>query len=123
MDVRIELIPMAVADVDRSIAFYGEQLGWGVDHDHKVMPGLRFVQVTPPGSACSFTFGEGLEMMEDGSRQFIQAVIGDADAALADLKERGVDCEGVDEQPWGRFVRFADPDGNRWALQQAVAQA
>lgn len=123
MDVRIELIPMAVADVDRSIAFYGEQLGWSVDHDHKVMPGLRFVQVTPPGSACSFTFGEGLEMMEDGSRQFIQAVIEDADAALADLKERGVDCEGVDEQAWGRFVRFADPDGNRWALQQAVAQA
>jgi len=78
------------------------------------------VQVTPPGSACSICFGVGLEMMPQGSSQFIQVVVADADAALAELRERGVDCEGVDEQPWGRFVYFRDPDGNRWALQQII---
>jgi predicted enzyme related to lactoylglutathione lyase len=123
MDVKIELIPLAVADVDRSVDFYGRQVGWNVDQDHTVSPELRFVQVTPPGSACSFCFGIGLEMMPTGSSQLIQAVVEDADAALAYLRERGVECEGVDEQPWGRFVRFADPDGNRWALQQIVRAA
>jgi uncharacterized glyoxalase superfamily protein PhnB len=78
------------------------------------------VQVTPPGSACSVCFGTGLGMMADGSTQFIQAVVDDADQALAYLKERGVECEGVDNQAWGRFVTFQDPDGNRWALQQIV---
>ncbi len=78
------------------------------------------MQVTPPGSACSICFGVGLEMMPQGSSQFIQVVVADADAALAELRERGVDCEGVDEQPWGRFVYFRDPDGNRWALQQII---
>jgi predicted enzyme related to lactoylglutathione lyase len=120
MDYRIELIPLAVTDVDRAKDFYGQVLGWNVDHDQVVSPELRFVQVTPPGSACSICFGVGLEMMADGSSQFIQAVVGDADAALAELRERGVACEGVDEQPWGRFVYFQDPDGNRWALQQIV---
>ncbi len=120
MDFRIELVPLAVADVDRSVAFYGDQVGWHIDHDQVVSPDLRFVQVTPPGSACSICFGVGLEMMPAGSSQFIQVVVEDADAALAYLRERNVDCEGVDEQPWGRFVRFDDPDGNRWALQQIV---
>ncbi|MBB3043291.1 VOC family protein [Nocardioides sp. LMS-CY] len=120
MDFRIELVPIAVTDVDRAIAFYGERVGWTVDHDQRVSPDLRFVQVTPPGSACSFCFGVGLEMLPEGSSQFIQVVVDDADAALAHLRERGVECEGVDEQPWGRFVYFADPDGNRWALQQIV---
>jgi predicted enzyme related to lactoylglutathione lyase len=120
MDFRIELIPLAVADVDRSIAFYGDEVGWNVDHDVTVNEGLRFVQVTPPGSACSFCFGVGLEMMPPGSKQFIQVVVDDADAACAHLRERGVACSDVDEQPWGRFVRFDDPDGNRWALQQIV---
>jgi predicted enzyme related to lactoylglutathione lyase len=120
MDYRIELIPLAVQDVDRSIDFYGTTLGWNVDHDQKVSPELRFVQVTPPGSACSICFGVGLEMMPPGSSQFVQVVVADAEAALADLQERGVACEGVDEQPWGRFVYFQDPDGNRWALQQIV---
>jgi predicted enzyme related to lactoylglutathione lyase len=120
MDVKIELIPLAVQDVDRSADFYGSKVGWNVDYDQTVSPELRFVQVTPPGSACSICFGVGLEMMPTGSSQFIQAVVEDADAALADLRERGVECEGVDEQPWGRFVHFADPDGNRWALQQIV---
>jgi catechol 2,3-dioxygenase-like lactoylglutathione lyase family enzyme len=120
MDFRIELVPLAVSDVDRSVEFYGTKVGWNVDFDHTVTPELRFVQVTPPGSACSFCFGTGLGMMADGSRQFIQAVVGDADEALAYLEERGVECEGVDEQAWGRFVYFQDPDGNKWALQQIV---
>ena len=120
MDYRIELVPLAVTDVDRAMAFYGDSVGWNVDHDQVVSPELRFVQVTPPGSACSICFGTGLGMMAEGSSQFIQVVVEDADAALAELRGRGVDCEGVDEQPWGRFVTFADPDGNRWALQQMV---
>ena len=120
MDYRIELIPLAVTDVDRAKKFYGDTVGWNVDFDQVVSPELRFVQVTPPGSACSFCFGLGLEMMADGSSQFIQAVVEDADAALAELRGRGVDCRGVDEQAWGRFVYFEDPDDNRWALQQVV---
>jgi predicted enzyme related to lactoylglutathione lyase len=123
MDFKIELVPLSVTDVDRSVAFYGQQVGWNVDFDQTVHEGLRFVQVTPPGSACSICFGIGLEMMPEGSQQMIQVVVEDADAALAYLRERGVDCEGVDEQPWGRFVTFADPDGNRWALQQLVHPA
>ena len=120
MDFKIELIPLAVDDVDRSVAFYGEQVGWPVDFDQTVHEGLRFVQVTPPGSACSICFGIGLGMMPTGSTQFIQVVVDDADAACAYLRDRGVQCSDVDEQPWGRFVRFDDPDGNKWALQQIV---
>ena len=118
MDYRIELIPLAVTDVDRAKAFYGDTVGWNVDFDQVVSPELRFVQVTPPGSACSICFGIGLQMMADGSSQFIQVVVEDADAALAYLRERDVACEGVAELAWGRFVTFADPDGNRWALQE-----
>lgn len=120
MDFRIELVPIPVSDVDRAKEFYGEKVGWNIDHDQKVSPELRFVQVTPPGSACSFCFGVGLQMMPEGSTQFVQAVVDDADKALAYLKERSVECEGVDEQPWGRFVYFQDPDGNKWSLQQIV---
>lgn len=120
MDFRIELVPIAVQDVDRAVDFYGSTVGWNVDHDQRVSPELRFVQVTPPGSACSICFGIGLEMMPAGSSQFIQVVVDDADEALSYLRGRGVECEGVDEQPWGRFVHFQDPDGNRWALQQIV---
>ncbi|MFC7496919.1 MULTISPECIES: VOC family protein [unclassified Nocardioides] len=120
MDFRIELVPITVSDVDRAVAFYRDDVGWTVDHDQRVSPELRFVQVTPPGSACSFCFGTGLEMLPEGTAQFIQVVVDDADAALAYLRDRGVECEGVDEQAWGRFVTFADPDGNQWALQQLV---
>ena len=120
MDFKIELVPIAVQDVDRAVEFYGERLGWSVDHDHTVSPGLRFVQVTPPGSACSICFGVGLEMMPEGSSQFVQVVVEDAEAALADLRGRGIECSEVDDRPWGRFVTFADPDGNRWAVQQIV---
>ena len=120
MDWKIELIPLAVADVDRSVEFYGTTVGWNVDFDQTVHEGLRFVQVTPPGSACSICFGIGLEMLPEGQRQMIQVVVGSAEEARDHLRGRGVECSDVDEQPWGRFVTFADPDGNRWALQQPV---
>ena len=120
MDFKIELVPLAVADVDRAVGFYRDTVGWPVDHDVTVHEGLRFVQVTPPGSACSFCFGTGLEMMPEGSSQMVQVVVADADDALAHLRARGVECSDVDEQPWGRFVYFTDPDHNRWALQQIV---
>ena len=118
MDYRIELIIVPVDDVDRARAFYGETLGWPVDHDRTVDENVRFVQVTPPGSACSIAFGKGLSEMAPGSLQAIQVVIASADASLADLRARGVTAEGVEDLPWGRFVTFTDPDGNRWTLQE-----
>jgi predicted enzyme related to lactoylglutathione lyase len=120
MDWKIELIPIAVEDVDRSVDFYGNRVGWNVDFDRTVSEDLRFVQVTPPGSACSICFGTGLDMMPKGSSQFIQIVVTSAEEARDHLRGRGVECSDVDEQPWGRFVTFSDPDGNRWALQQIV---
>jgi catechol 2,3-dioxygenase-like lactoylglutathione lyase family enzyme len=123
MDVRIELIMVPVTDVDRARAFYGDTLGWPVDHDQTVHESVRFVQVTPPGSACSIAFGLGISSMQPGSLQALQAVIDSADEALADLRARGVDADGVDDQPWGRFVRFSDPDGNGWTLQEIVRPA
>lgn len=123
LDWKIELIPLSVQDVDRSVDFYGNQVGWTVDHDQTVREGLRFVQVTPPGSACSICFGVGLGMMPEGSKQMIQVVVPNAEAARDYLRGRGVECSDVDEQPWGRFVMFNDPDGNRWSLQQLVRPA
>ena len=120
MDWKIELIPLAVEDVDRAVDFYGNQVGWNVGFDQKVTDDLRFVQVTPPGSACSICFGTGLDMMPQGSSQFIQVVVASAEEARDHLRGRGVECSDVDEQAWGRFVTFSDPDGNRWALQQIV---
>lgn len=117
MDMRIELIMVPVTDVDRAIAFYSS-LGWNVDHDQVVDESTRFVQITPPGSACSIALGHGIADTEPGSLRGIQLVIRDADAALAMLREKGVDADGVDEQPWGRFVTFRDPDGNTYTLQQ-----
>ncbi|MCH1884259.1 glyoxalase superfamily protein [Agrococcus sp. ARC_14] len=118
MDFRIELIFVPVSDTDRAKAFYGDQLGWNVDHDQTVQPGLRFVQVTPPGSACSIAFGEGIAEDAPGSMRNVQVVVEDADAARAQLVAAGVDASEVDDLAWGRFVSFADPDGNRWTLQQ-----
>ena len=120
MDFKIELIPIAVSDVDRAKEFYVGSVGWEADYDHTVTEDLRFVQITPPGSAASFCFGTGLGMMPEGSRQFIQVVVADADEAHAYLRGRGVDCTDVEDLDWGRFVTFEDPDGNRWALQQIV---
>ena len=122
MDWRIELIAVPVTDVDRAKAFYVDQVGFHADHDYPVSDGLRFVQLTPPGSACSIVIGEGITTMAPGSQTGIQVVVPDADAARAHLLENGVDASEVDDQPWGRFVTFADPDGNTWALQQMVPQ-
>ncbi|WP_285138255.1 VOC family protein [Microbacterium sp. lyk4-40-TSB-66] len=118
MEWKIELIFVPVTDVDRAKKFY-ERIGFHPDHDHQMTDELRFVQMTPPGSACSIAFGTGLGMtLEPGRQDTIQVVVSDADAALAQLREAGAEAEGVDEQQWGRFVTFADPDGNRWTLQQ-----
>lgn len=117
MDMKLELVAVPVTDVDRAKEFY-VQAGFNADHDHTVSDDVRFVQLTPPGSACSIALGKGLTDMAPGSLDNMQMVIGDADAARADLLERGVEASEVDEQPWGRFVYFADPDGNRWALQE-----
>jgi catechol 2,3-dioxygenase-like lactoylglutathione lyase family enzyme len=118
VDYRIELVGVPVGDVDRAKEFYGTTLGWSVDHDHVVSDQVRFVQVTPPGSACSIAFGSGVSDMEAGSLRALQVVVASADAALVDLRERGVEASDVDEQPWGRFVYFADPDGNTWSVQE-----
>ena len=119
MDWKIELIHVPVTDVDRAKAFYVDKLGFNADHDFQVSEEVRFVQLTPPGSACSIAIGTGLGgTLEPGRQDTIQVVIDDADAALADLRAKGVDAQGVDEQDWGRFVSVTDPDGNLWTLQQ-----
>ncbi len=118
MDWKIELIHVPVSDVDRSKDFY-VKIGFNADHDQVVHEGLRFVQMTPPGSACSIAFGEGLGLdLEPGQQNTIQVIVPDADAALAQLRDAGVEANGVDEQAWGRFVTFDDPDGNTWTLQE-----
>jgi predicted enzyme related to lactoylglutathione lyase len=118
MDYRIELVAIPVTDVDRAKAFYTEQAGFNADHDHTVSEEIRFVQLTPPGSACSIALGKGLTDAEPGSVQGMQMVVDDADAARAELAERGVEVSDVQDFPWGRFVFFSDPDGNGWALQE-----
>lgn len=118
VDYRIELVGVPVADVDRSRAFYGDTLGWPVDHDQVVSDEIRFVQVTPPGSACSIAFGNGISDMAAGSLRALQCVVTSIEEAHADLKDRGVEVSDIDDQPWGRFVYFADPDGNTWSIQE-----
>ncbi|MCH6230241.1 VOC family protein [Microbacterium sp. CFH 31415] len=123
MDWKIELIHVPVSDVDRARDFY-VGIGFHLDHDQTPFEGLRFVQLTPPGSACSIAFGTGLGgTLQPGQQDTIQVVVPDADEALAHLRERGVDAQGVDEQAWGRFVTFADPDGNAWTLQQLPSRS
>jgi len=121
VDYRIELVGLPVSDVERAKAFYGETLGWPVDHDNTVSEELRFIQVTPPGSACSIAFGLGLSEMAPGSLHALQVVVSSADEALADLRGRGVEASDIDEQPWGRFIYFSDPDGNSWSVQELPA--
>lgn len=115
MDWKIELIPVPVTDVDRAKAFY-EKIGFHADHDHRVHEGLRFVQLTPPGSACSIVIGDGITKKTPGTQE-IQVVVADAGAARAALLEVEVDASEVDKTPWGNFVYFRDPDGNSWSLQ------
>ncbi|MHA7241181.1 glyoxalase superfamily protein [Arthrobacter sp. TMS1-12-1] len=121
MDWKIELVDVPVSDVDRAIAFYRDQAGFTLDHDHRVSEGVRFVQLTPPGSACSIAFGDGISEMPPGSQRGIQVVVADADRARTELLGRGVEASDVEDHPWGRFVHFADPDGNAWALQELPA--
>ena len=118
--MRLELVALPVSDVDRAKAFY-VQAGFNADHDHVVGDDLRFVQLTPPGSACSIAIGRGVTDMAPGSVKGMQVVVDDIEAAHDALAERGVEVSDVQDFPWGRFVFFSDPDGNGWAVQQIVA--
>lgn len=122
MDWKIELVAIPVTDVDRAKSFYVDQVGFNADHDHQVNESLRFVQLTPPGSACSIVMGTGITDMPPGSQRGVQVVVADVQAARHALIEHGVEASEVDVQPWGSFVTFADPDGNTWALQQLPAR-
>ena len=118
MDWRLELVAIPVSDVDRAKAFYAERVGFVVDHDHRVSDDVRFVQLTPPGSACSIAIGLGVTEAEPGSVKGMQVVVADIERAHAQLVDRGVDVSDVQDFPWGRFVFFQDPDGNSWAVQE-----
>jgi catechol 2,3-dioxygenase-like lactoylglutathione lyase family enzyme len=118
MDWKLELVAIPVSDVDRAKAFYTEKVGFNADHDHTVSDELRFVQLTPPGSACSIAFGIGLLDTPPGSVRGLQLVVADIHAARAELVDRGVDVSDVQEEAWGSFVFFDDPDGNGWSVQQ-----
>jgi catechol 2,3-dioxygenase-like lactoylglutathione lyase family enzyme len=120
MDWKLELVTIPVTDVDRAKTFYVERAGFAPDHDHTVGDELRFVQLTPPGSACSIALGTGLTTSQPGSAQ-VQLVVDDVATARDELAGRGVEVSEVQEFPWGSFVFFSDPDGNRWAVQQLPA--
>ena len=117
MDMKLELIAVPVTDVDRAKAFY-EKVGFNADQDHTVNENLRFVQLTPPGSACSICIGKGLTQMKPGSIDLVLLVVENADKAREEMLARGIDASEVDEQPWGRFVYITDPDGNKLSLQE-----
>jgi catechol 2,3-dioxygenase-like lactoylglutathione lyase family enzyme len=118
VDWKLELVAVPVSDVDRAKEFYVDKVGFTADHDHQVTEDLRFVQLTPPGSACSIAIGTGIVDTPPGSVKGLQLVVADADAARTELLERGVEVGEVQDFPWGRFIFFEDPDGNRWSVQQ-----
>jgi catechol 2,3-dioxygenase-like lactoylglutathione lyase family enzyme len=118
MDWKLELVAIPVSDVDRAKAFYTEKVGFNADHDHRVSEDLRFVQLTPPGSACSIALGTGVTEAPPGSVQGMQMVVDDIHAAREELVRRGAEVSDVQDFPWGSFVFFRDPDGNGWAVQQ-----
>lgn len=122
MDFKLELVAVPVSDVDRAKDFYTDKIGFHADHDHQVSDELRFVQLTPPGSACSIAIGTGLVDTPPGSVKGLQMVVADVHKARAELVERGAEVSEVQEFPWGSFVFFSDPDGNGWALQQLPPQ-
>jgi predicted enzyme related to lactoylglutathione lyase len=122
MDWKLELVAVPVSDVDRAKSFYTEKVGFDADHDHRVNDEMRFVQLTPPGSACSIALGEGIVAAPPGSVKGLQLVVSDIDAARAELVERGVEVSEIQRFPWGAFVFFSDPDGNGWAVQQVPAR-
>ncbi|MGW6855968.1 VOC family protein [Streptomyces xanthophaeus] len=119
MDIKLELVAVPVTDVDRAKAFY-ERIGFTADHDVTVSEDIRFVQLTPPGSACSIAVGKGLTRMTPGSLDNLQAVVTDIEEAYADLRARGIEVTEIQDMPWGSFVYFSDPDGNGWAVQQTT---
>jgi predicted enzyme related to lactoylglutathione lyase len=123
MDWKLELVYVPVTDVDRAKAFYTDKAGFHLDNDATVNPELRFVQLTPPGSACSISMGIGLTDAEPGSVRGLQIVVDDIQAAHDELAGRGVEVSEVDVQPWGSFVHFSDPDGNTWSVQQIPSWA
>jgi predicted enzyme related to lactoylglutathione lyase len=123
VDWKLELVAVPVSDVDRAKAFYADQVGFNADHDHKVSDELRFVQLTPPGSACSIAIGKGLTDAKPGSVGGLQIVVSDVAAARAELEGRGVAVTEIQEFPWGKFVFFKDPDGNGWALQELIPRS
>ena len=118
MQMKLEVVHVPVSDVDRAKAFYTEKIGFNADHDHQVSDELRFVQLTPPGSACSIAIGTGLTEMQPGSIKGLQMVVTDIQAVRDDLIRRGAEVSEIEVLPWGSFVFFSDPDGNTWALQQ-----
>ena len=122
-EMRIELIQVPVSDIDRAKAFYVDQVGFNADHDHQVSDELRFVQLTPPGSACSIALTSGAHQMAPGSIDGLQMVVADAEASRRELADRGVEVSDVQVFPWGSFVFFKDPDGNGWALQALTHRA
>jgi len=123
MDWKLELVAVPVSDVDRAKSFYVDTVGFVLDHDHRVSDDIRFVQLTPPGSACSIAIGQGLVRTPPGSAQGLQMVVPDVEAARAELVGRGLEVGEVDRQPWGSFVYFTDPDGNGWAVQELPPRA
>ena len=123
MEFKLELVAVPVSDVDRAKAFYTEQVGFNADNDVQVNEELRFIQLTPPGSACSIAIGTGMPAGEPGAIKNLQLVVADVEAARAELSERGVEVSDVQDFPWGRFVFFTDPDGNGWSLQQILPRA
>jgi catechol 2,3-dioxygenase-like lactoylglutathione lyase family enzyme len=123
MDMKLELVAVPVSDPDRAKAFYTEQVGFNADHDFPVQDGLRFIQLTPPGSACSIAVGVGITDAEPGSVVGLQLVVDSAAQARDELAARGVEVSEVQEFPWGKFVFFADPDGNRWSIQEVTRSA
>lgn len=122
MDWKLELVAIPVADVDRAKAFYTERAGFSADHDHTVSEDIRFVQLTPPGSGCSIAVGKGLTDAAPGSVRGMQMTVANIDEARAELVARGVDASEIQTFPWGKFVFFSDPDGNRWAVQEIPAR-
>ena len=123
MDFKLELVAVPVSDVDRAKTFYVDRVGFNADHDILVREGLRFVQLTPPGSACSIAIGEGIVDSAPGSVKGLQLVVDDIDLARSELTARGVEVGAVQDMPWGRFLFFSDPDGNGWAVQQIPPRA
>ena len=118
MDWKLELVAVPVSDVDRAKSFYTDQVGFNADHDHVVSEDMRFVQLTPPGSACSIALGKGITDATPGSLVGLQLVVSDIHKAHSELRDRGVEASDVQDFPWGSFVFFSDPDGNRWSVQQ-----